>query len=359
MNYYFLFIWLAIISIIASNDNCYHQNEGEEYYLSYIPKRYVTLVSISIIAFAVLAPQRYWGDYNGYLSLYKRIPYNLESMWEVLKSTGNSWLFYVFTYIIKVLSRGSIPAYRLSIAIIQTLPIFALFRRYSEKFFLSAFIFLATGTPFGWMLNGVRQLCAASIIYGATHLIVERKFLKSAIYIAIAILFHQSAIIMIPVIIAAQGKAWNRKTIITIIGTVFLVFVFSRVSGAYESVLQNAGYNMQFYANDDGVHPIRVLLSLVPVVFSYIQRHQINRENNEVGNYMVNMSIMTFCIYFIGMVTSGILVGRIPLYTIMYSYILLPHLINSVQNKNNKRLIQYLLVILYSLYFFLLYGRRL
>lgn len=55
-------------------------------------------------------------------------------------------------------------------------------------------------------------------------------------------------------------------------------------------------------------------------------------------NLAANMSIVTAGLYVVSMFTSGIYIGRMPIYTSLYSYILLPWIFEHAFNERSKKL---------------------
>ena len=76
---------------------------------------------------------------------------------------------------------------------------------------------------------------------------------------------------------------------------------------------------------DDGTNPLRVLVYSVPTILSLFCRKKIIKEGGRVIQVACNMSIMSSALYLISMVTSGIFMGRLPIYCSLYANgILLP-----------------------------------
>lgn len=73
------------------------------------------------------------------------------------------------------------------------------------------------------------------------------------------------------------------------------------------------------------------------------------------------MSIIGSGIYIISKIlSSGVMIGRLPIYFTMYNLILLPWLIQNLFDKNERRLIYYLMIVCYfafSIIKFLLTGK--
>ena len=57
------------------------------------------------------------------------------------------------------------------------------------------------------------NLLAVTITFIGIKFILDKKYVKAIILVLIASLMHQSALLVIPFIFIAQGKAWNKKDI--------------------------------------------------------------------------------------------------------------------------------------------------
>lgn len=206
------------------------------------------------------------------------------------------------------------------------------------------------------MMNGLRQFMAVTIIFMATPLLVKKKYVSMILVVLLASTIHTSALIMLPVIFIVQGEIWNWKTISFSILSIIAMYVFSINIEVMDLLLvgtEYAGTAATWGAlGDDGVNPIRVLVNAIPMLLSFVGRDIIKKDNNPIINICVNMSIITTGIYLIGMVTSGIMIGRLPIYTSLYNLILLPYLAKKVFAKDSIRLVNVLMVLLYFIYYF-------
>ena len=357
MKYSYLLLWAALVALLYAAGGRSFLTEENGYLQRKTKRGFAVLSFLPIIYFVVTAPYMYWGDYYNYMDNYYAFPDNFADAAVVVAQQENSWLFYWLIAAVKVFSGGNLFVYRLVLACIQTFPILFLFCRYSTDYPFAVYLFLVMATPLAWMLNGVRQLCAAAVLYGSTKYVLERKYAKSLFWFVVACLTHQSSVIMLPMMIVAQGPAWNKKTLYAIAGTVLIVFLFSSRAGAFDDVMGAVGYDTSHYVTDDGVHPLRVLVNFVPVFLSFMFRKNLQRENAPILNYCTNMAIMTFCLYAVGMVTSGILIGRLPLYTYMYSFILLPYLFRCFRG-SMAGFVKVMAVLGYGLYYYAQYGLR-
>ena len=128
--------------------------------------------------------------------------------------------------ILKTIFGDDVTRYLFLIALIQGVIILNFFRKYSNNYILSIFLFIASSDYISWMFNGIRQFMAVVIILLAVPLLLKKKWIWSALFILLASTMHQSALIMIPIIFIVQGKAWNKKTLVLI----FVVMAISNYS---------------------------------------------------------------------------------------------------------------------------------
>ncbi|EGC75219.1 hypothetical protein HMPREF0490_01109 [Lachnospiraceae bacterium 6_1_37FAA] len=214
--------------------------------------------------------------------------------------------------------------------------------------------------PFGMDDEWNEAISCSINDYGSNSTNAEKKYVALIVIILLATTVHSSAFIMLPIIFVVQGKPWNKKTLLFIAITVVMMYLFSRYTGILDSMLVNTEYAgvMQNAAElgDDGVNPMRVLVNSVPAILAWVGRKSIDRDNDLVINLCVNMSIITTCIYLIAMVTSGIMLGRLPIYTSLYSFILLPYIIKRIFTVTSYKLVYIFMIVLYFAYY--LYAYR-
>lgn len=65
---------------------------------------------------------------------------------------------------------------------------------------------------------------------------------------------------------------------------------------------------------DDGTNMLRMLVYSVPAILSLIGIKYIRKADDPVVNICTNMSIAAAGLYVVSMFTSGIFIGRLPIY---------------------------------------------
>ena len=354
--YVFILLWIGVVAVFAKVTPSLKRKETvlgveEERF----PWWFVLLLLIPLIYLA--ATRTDIGDtFNYRIDFRDRMPNTMEDLSAYMDKVSRDKGFYLFGSLIKIFLTKDYVIYFGILAAIQLVSVFAIFRKYSENFVLSAFLFVVSTDYFSWTHNGIRQFTAVTIIFAFTALIIRKKYIPLILIIFFASLFHQSALLMLPIVFFIQGEAWNKKNTILLL-TVVAILTFV---GTFTDILDNLLAGTQYKNvvsdyqewNDDGTNPFRVAVYSVPAVISFIQRDRIKESGSKLINICANMSIVTAALYIVSMVTSGIFFGRLPIYMSLYNYILLPWQMEHFREGSNKRIIYSAMVVLYLLFYF-------
>lgn len=286
-----------------------------------------------------------------YIMKFERLPNVFTEI--QINENSKEWGFTFFTVFIRKFISKDFHFWLFIIATISGIATLIPLRKYSINFMLSAFLFVAS-CDFSWMLNGMRQYLAVSVIFACTGLMVEKKFVKYILVVLLMSTFHATALICIPIYFIVQGKAWNKKTIIYIVGIVVILFFTQQFAGVLELMLEDTGYTgiTKQFSEDDGANIIRAIIAGIPMMLAFIKRKHIEKYTSPIINICINMSVVTTGIYFVSSFTSGILIGRLPIYFELYNWLLLPWVINKGFNKKERLLIFYLIFLFYVAFFY-------
>ena len=277
---------------------------------------------------------------------------SLSTIPQVIAGDGQDKGFSVLNIIIKSIIGNRDVIYFTIIAAICVLCVAYAYQKYSYAFAWSIFLFVISTDAYQWLFNGMRQFIPAAILFACMGLILKKKYVPLIIIILLMSTIHLSVLLMIPCIFIAQGKSWNKKAILFLLLVLIIILFVDRFTDVLESFLANTQYDDvtdQFHY-DDGTNLLRVLVYSVPPVLALIGRKQINREDNPVINLCVNMSIISMGIYIVSMFTSGIYIGRLPIYFSLYNYILLPWELDHIFTKRSAAFLKAVMVILYGGY---------
>lgn len=259
--------------------------------------------------------------------------------------------FTAFLTFVKPFLGNSDELFLLIIAVFQLACVAWIFRKYATDYWSCIFLFVASTDYLSWMHNGIRQFIAVAMIFAGFDYLVKKKYIPMILLILLASQFHGSALLMIPVIFIVQGKAWNMKTILMVAAAMVVVAFVDRFTSVLGDLLQDTQYDdimgNEIWVVDDGTNIIRVLVYSVPALISLLGLKYIRAADDPMMNICINCSIVTMALYAIASVTSGIYIGRLPIYTTLQGYIALPWMIDKVFERRSAALVR---VLMYGAY---------
>lgn len=357
-NYFLILTWPAVAAFLASisggrkTENICGRDEIRYKYI------WVIIASIPLILFA--ANRGNVGDTYSYQDQFMNMPDELSGLSDYMNTVTKDELFYFTSALIKIFVTGSPKIYFAIVATMQIIIILSVYRKYSDSLFMSFFLFLISSDYLSWMFNGIRQFVAVCLTFACFSLILKKKYIPAIIIVSIASFFHGTAFIVIPFMFIAQGKAWNKKTVLFIMGVILAVTFIDQFTDILDSLLVDTQYTSVVSDwtdwNDDGTNILRVIVYCIPALLSLCGKNKIREANNPVINLCVNMSIASAGIYVVSMFTSGIFIGRLPIYFSLYGYILLPWEIKNLFSDSVKQIVNFVMIAAYIVFY--LYNLR-
>ena len=348
----FMLYWIAILG--------FFQNQRKVYLREYVngKAKLLTPKWLAIVAFfpifwvACMGPML--SDVSGYVYGFQQTVAEWSTIKESITDFNSNPGFVIINVAIKALFGNNKVAFRVILALIQSIPVVLLLRKYSSSYLLSLFLFLAASYNIAWMMNGLRQWTAAVIIYAATDLLVKKKYIKYILVVLIASTIHATALIMIPIAFMVNDKAFTYKATFKMFGMVAAIII-AFYFGLFDSMLEDTGYSniANMVQNDEGSGTgfLRVLVNCVPLIIAIVGRNNYDKYDRII-NICINMSIVTAGIYLFSMFTDGITIGRLPGYTSLYNVILLPYFIKNSFKGEFKTVMYISMIVSYLFYYF-------
>lgn len=351
-----LFVLLIVIALFAPAMNMYREVNvygNEQIRYNWFP---VLVLAIPMIYMAGTRSETLpnVGDTMSYLGMFQAAPTSLSELFSSFTEDSKDKGFSVFMTLVKAVVGNREIVFFTIIAAVCILCVMAVYRKYSCNFIISAFLFIASGEYIQWTYNGIRQFIPVAILFACIGLILKKKYIPFIILTLILSTIHASALLMIPMVFIVQGRAWNRKTMLLIIAVIIAIASLEQFTDLVTGIMENTQYSGEVdqYLSTEGTSLQRVLVYSIPAILSLILKRRIDRENNPVINLAANMALITALMYLLSAFTSGIFLGRIPIYFSLYNYILLPWLIEHCFTKNSARLIYLVLIGCYLLFYY-------
>lgn len=296
-------------------------------------------------------------DTATYIRMYNQYPSEISEILQYWNMDNKAPGFDTLSIMFKSLISSDYHAWFMAIAIASGVPIMLTLRKHSINFFYSAFLFIVT-LNFSWMFNGIRQFMVAAILFALSDWIVERKTLKFIAAVLLLSTIHYTALVIIPVYFVVTEKPFGKKIILFLIVLLMCIVFIEPFVETLEMSLSDTAYSgfTEQFATDDGVNPIRVLVMLLPSVIAFVGRKRLECINDEYVNLSVNMSFVSASIYFLGVFTSGILIGRLPIYFELYNLILIPYLLKKCFTRDSSKIMFLLYTIGFLMFYMLVNG---
>lgn len=350
--------WYPLIWIMASGVLC-----------SLFPKKHLMLNGrwhrrwYWVAALIVVLPLILWAGFRrdfvdtyAYIFSFSTSSSSLADIPGMIAEDSKDFGFYLLIVVLKAMGVKTYTGFFLILATVQMLCIVYFFRKYSSNFWISMFLFVASTDYLSWMHNTVRQFTAVCILLVAFDLMVERRYILFSAVVLLCSTIHGSALMMFPIAFLMQGTALNRKTMLAIAVTAVLIPFVDQFMPYLSKLLSETQYNdvtsNDIWANDDGTNPFRVLVYSVPALVALVGRKYIRNSNDPVMNMCVNATMITMALYLISAVTSGIYVGRLPIYTTLHGYVVLPWLFERIFEKRTISVMNVLMIAFYCLFYY-------
>ena len=296
------------------------------------------------------------GDTDAYRRGFRDMPDSLGQLAAVITETEKDKGFVVLQVVFKALISHSDLVFFGVIAAFQIWAMIRVFRKYSPNYWISIFLFIISTDYLSWMFNGMRQFIATTLIFAAFTWMLEKRWVPLILVILLASTIHGSALMMLPIVFIVQGRALNKKTVYTVLAMLLVVLMIDKFTPFLNDMLAETQYNdmigNEIWSVDDGTNILRVLVYSVPAIFAIIGKPYLREADNPAINLCANCSLITMGLYAIASVSSGIYIGRLPIYTTLMGYISLPWLINHVFARRTAQLVTTSMILLFIAFFY-------
>lgn len=337
---HFLLLWIAIMGVISSGAHI----KVKENVLGVDTERYRLWFAILLFTpiFLLVSVWDIRHDMWQYLVGFDTFNDSVSKIIDNWSDYKNGQGFLIIESFIKQVFGNNQEAFRYIVALMQSVPIVFILRKYSENYIFSIFLFITMGVYNSWMMNGIRQFLAVCVIFAATPFLIKRKYAILLGFVILATTIHQSAIIMVPCILIVNFNPWKKSTwALIVILAIVLYFYVENSSEISEEIL----------LTDDGANPLRIFFSMIPILLFSIRKDKIIENQNKLINICIVFSLINTCTYFIAFLTSGILTGRLPIYFELFNLILIPYLVNNLYENEERKILYIALTIIYLAYF--------
>ena len=267
-------------------------------------------------------------------------------------SIGANFGFYLYQVFIKQFISTNQYGFILVSSVIVLFLFVKSYYRYSTLFYLSIFLFIASGL-FVFSMSAMKQIFAMAIGFWAVKFVFEKSIFKFVLAILLASTIHPYILLYL-IVPFFKEDIWSKKIILSLFFCVLIGFIFERfVSIVIEinSRIGNNLYELEYITKKAGMNFFRVAIFAVTPVLSFFYRKKIIGYNNSLLNVSINMSIISLMFMIIGVSGGANLFGRMGNYFEPFTYVALPWIINFISSKKRPVVI-FSILLFYTIYFY-------
>lgn len=243
------------------------------------------------------------------------------------------------------------------ISIIMFVPLLFFVKKYSINPLLSIFLYISL-CIYSQAFNGMRQFIALSIFIIAIKYLITGKCVKYFICICIAVMFHSSAVILLPMYFLRYIKL-NRKSIISILVLVLLLSFFIEPIVKLISKFSHFNYYERYFVGQftQGLDLFNILYCMVMLslfILFYCIRKHVKKDNLHTYNIFLTLFYL-FVLIRILATFSGMfsLINRFTMYFFFSIIFLVPYFFENIKDKRYSKFV-YLITLLTGLVYFVL-----
>ena len=208
------------------------------------------------------------------------------------------YLFSAVEYLCSKVSGGNWFFYQFTVSLLIYWPIIHVAKRYSYDTQMSLLLFIFTFRFFNGY-NGMRQEIAASIVALAYYdFLLDRKYFKSVVLLAIAFGFHSSTLIAIPFLFLSTRDLHSKAVKWTGFGLFVFYLVIWQIWPLIIRLLSVMGQakmaaDYAEVSQDKGSGFLRFVVAILPFLIGYMYRERLRQEHDELFDHELVMCLFS------------------------------------------------------------------
>lgn len=316
-----------------------------------IPQLFLLLTFITLVLFAGLRDAQVGTDTSSYIQGFKNLAFSVEHHTSYKSSSEIGYL--ILQRIILLISSQSY-AILIGISAISIFSVLWSIQKNSLLPFVSLFIYISLGY-YTFFFNGARQGIAMSIYLLSFSALIQGKFWKYTLFVIIATLFHQTAIITLPVYFIVRRNFSISSLLILFLLSVAIFLSFNFLI-AYGTTLESRYALFKTTQTSPAGTMLTLFYTLLSVFFIWF-RQWIHGEELKKYDIFLNMMLLGTAVYLIVFFAHGYIeLTRFAAYFQVASMFMWPIIFKNTSKEYLGILIGSF-VILHLVFFYVFLGR--
>jgi hypothetical protein len=213
------------------------------------------------------------------------------------------------------------------------------FKRYSEHFCFSIFIYFTLGT-FIFSLAALKQVLGMAIVTLAFPYLEKKKWLPYYLIVFIAMMVHTYALAF-AVLPLFQPRPWRMFTYLFMVVTVVLMMNFESAITAFMEQANDLGKTLADYEvfDDHTINLFRLAVYAVPPIVSLAFQKWALYDSTEMDHVLIHMSIISLAFMSMGTQAGANMFARMATYFELGTICILPTMLKKTFDERSFRLI--------------------
>lgn len=315
----------VILAVISHNTSVYDPFECRYHRKE---RFFYTVMAVILIVFAGL--RTYYNDTGTYRFMYRTV---FNSMGEYKSLTdGLDWLKIGdhpgFYFVMRLMAKldFSEQDFVMAFSIFYVSVNLWFFKKYSCNIWMSIVVYLAFA-GYVFSLAAIKQCTAMAICLIATDRAINKKYIQFVIFVLLASLFHAYSFMYL-IVPFLFFRPWSSKTVVMMIifGTIGLSM--QTLLGTLLNVtdMMGEGYDANTFVGE-GVHPMRLLVTAVPVFLAALTAEQIKEKKERDQYVIVNLTMLNAEIMFVALFGTANYFARLANYFLPFQAVSIPWLL--------------------------------
>ena len=286
-------------------------------------------------------------DYLTYISLYEAINSisTLEQLWQQVLEVEP--LYVLMNVLVKLVFNNPLPIFFLSSLLLLGF-LFRAVEDYHGKISVMLAVFVFLTLMFSTTLNIMRQMIAVSITFYAARHLFQKQYDKAALWMFLALMFHYSAIVLLPFWLFRGPQRYARNARIAMFAALVLMFVLGSVFGSIFSSIR------ALYTGEDGeggTLKIGLMLLRLPIIVPILLFRKQLIAHDERNKFWIMLAVFEVLFSYLGYILD--VLNRLSLYFAVSWIVLLPALVRSMPTRGAQyRMGAYVIAVCVGLWIF-------
>lgn len=232
--------------------------------------------------------------------------------------------------------------YFIATSLIINYLIFKTFLKYSSNFFISAIIFFVIPIFYLYSFSIIRQFAAIAIVFYSIRYVIDKRLFYFLAAIAIASIFHVSALVALPLYFIGSKKFSNGLLIFMSIAVIIAPKIMK------EGIISYLPYYSHYLESEDGHGWTMMYLLLIFFAFVAIKSKLIKNLENIIYYNSYVFGVFLYCFF----IQFGDIAPRIGFYYLIFITLLIPEVLIEYKNRQIVPLVCFSFFLLFSVNFY-------